>query len=63
MLPIKMQETRILKVRKHTHLPFQCNVKAKCPVKKGEMVVKVLISARRSNGVTPFLIKRRAIYD
>jgi hypothetical protein len=27
MLPIKMPETRILKVRKDTHLPFQCNVK------------------------------------
>jgi len=24
MLPIKMPETRILKVRKHTHLSFQC---------------------------------------
>ena len=32
-------------------------------MKKGDIVAKVLISARRSNGVTQFLIRRRDMHD
>ena len=39
------------------------NSRLKRFVKKGDIVVKVLISARRGNGVTPFLIKRRDMHD
>jgi len=41
----------------------QRNSILKRPVKKGDIMAKVLISARRSNEVTPFLIKRRDIHD
>jgi len=32
-------------------------------MKKGDIVAKALISVRRSNGVTPFLIIRRDMHD
>jgi len=60
MLPLKMPEIRILKVRKHTHLPFQCNVKVNILLELTKVRISLFATLSTSAG---FILAHRGLSE